>query len=204
MAGICTASTSPNNCSHRSLTINLDGTAITVPMVDVTDPLTAEELRQFVIFGIRRLRASGVLLSTFLNRVTHGDEANNVKQYDLVGAGSVITLTNIGTAYVNICPGLNGQRSLVDFTGCTQFRLVMNANLIGTGAFAARVVRDSDSSVLFESTNLGAAGERELDSDWQTLPAAFISQGETLVRGQMKSATAADDPVVRRLLVLTR
>jgi hypothetical protein len=173
-------------------------------MVDTVDALSAEELEQFVRLGIRRLRAQGVTLAQFLNRVTHGDEATNVKQYDVVGAGAVVTLTNIGTVYVNICPGLNGQRSLVDFTGCTSFRLIMNANLIGTGAFAARVVRDSDSSVLFESTNLGAAGERELDSGWQALPAWAAAQGETLVRGQMKSATAADDPVVRRLLVLTK
>ena len=204
MAGICTSTTSPNNCTHRVLTVTLDGTPVTIRTTDVADPLTAEELEQLVSLGVRRLRASGVTMANFLNRVIHGDEANNVKQYDLVAVGSAIALTNIGTAYVNILPGANGQRSLVDFTGCVEFRLIMSANLIGTGAWAARVVRDSDSNVLFESLNLGAAGERELDSGWQALPAWAVSQGETLLRAQMKSATAADDPVVRRVLVLTR
>ena len=80
----------------------------------------------------------------------------------------------------------------------------MNANLVGTGQWGARVVRDADDTVLHESANLGAAGERELDSGWQALPAAFVSQGEVLVRAQMKSQTASDDPVVRRVLVLVK
>jgi hypothetical protein len=46
--------------------------------------------------------------------------------------------------------------------------------------------------------NHGAAGERELDSDWQPLPATFVGQGLTLLRVQCKSTVAADDPVFRR------
>lgn len=196
MAGICTSTVSPNNCGHRTLTIG--GVTLVMHEGELL-PLSAEELTEFYRLGVRH---RGVALAQLLNRVVLGDEATNVKQYDLLAAGSAITKTNIGTVYVDVLPGANGQRSLVDFTGCTEFRLVLNANLVGTGPHAARVVRDSDNAVLFESTNLGAVGERELDSTWQPLPAA--ASGLMLVRLQAKSATAADDPVYRRCIVLAR
>jgi hypothetical protein len=123
-----------------------------------------------------------------------------VKQYVLLAKD--VTKTNIGTSYVNIPPGLNGERSLVDFTGCTQFRLVLNMNAVGSGAWGARVVRDSDNAVLFENDNITGAGEKELDTDWQTLPAA--ASGLTLVRLQGKSTTGADDPIYRRCVMLVR
>jgi hypothetical protein len=198
MAGICTSSTTPNACGHRTLTITLDGVPITISDVDQVQALTAEELELFVRLGVRRLRARGVPLANFLNRVTHGDEATNVKLYTFFGPGAVITKTNIPATYVNVAPGLNGERIVVDFTGVTQFRFLLSANLIGVGPFAARCVRDSDSAVLIESLNLGAAGERELDSGWADLPAAFVGAGETFLRVQAKSTTITDDPVFRR------
>lgn len=205
MAGIVTVSVSPRNCGHRNVTIRLDGVDYVFNDwhdAELNGGLTTEETRQLLFLSARYLRAKGVTLANFLNRVVHGDEATNVKAYNLVAPGSVITKTNIGAAYVNVCPGANGERVLVDFTGCTQFRLILTCNLIGTGAFGARVVRDADSVVLFENTNLGAAGERELDTDWQSLPGAF--SGLTLLRLQMKSTTAADDPIVRRCQVLAQ
>jgi len=87
---------------------------------------------------------------------------------------------------------------VVDFTGCTQFRFMLNANLVGTGQWGARCVRDGDNEILIEQANLGAAGERELDSDWVNLPAAFVGQGLTFLRVQGKSTTALDDPIFRR------
>lgn len=197
MAGICTATASPNNCSHRTVDIARGGVTRTYHLEDVDEPLTEAEERQLDALTIRKLRSTGVTLAQFLNRVTYGEEATNVKMYSFFGPGAAITKTNIGTAYVNIPPGLNGERIAADFTGCTQYRVRLWANLIGTGQWGARIVRDGDSSVLHEAANLGAAGERELDTDWQNLPAAFQGQGLTLLRAQGKSTTAADDPVFR-------
>lgn len=200
MPGICTASVSPNNCGHRTLTVNLDGTIVVLELHENAEPLSEEEKQQFVVLAARHLRNKGVTLATFLNRCVIGEEASNVKIYTFFGPGAAITKTNIGAAYVNICPGLNGERVAVDFSGCTQYRLMLSANLVGTGQFSARIVRDSDvNDVLHDAPNLGAAGEREADTDWQNLPAWALGQGITYLRAQAKSQTAADDPVFRRL-----
>jgi hypothetical protein len=195
MPDICTSVTNPGNCSHRTLVIG--GRTFQFHPNDLP-PLTAEE--KDTLFQLA-LRYKGVALSELLNRVIVGDEATNVKIYPFFGPGVAITKTNIGTAYVNICPGANGERLVADFTGCTQYRLMLHANLVGTGQWGARVVRDGDNVVLHENANLGAAGERELDTDWQTLPAAFQGQGLVVLRAQAKSTTASDDPVFRSLRV---
>lgn len=204
MAGICTATVSPDACGHSTVTVLLDGQIVTLALhEDDLLPLTVEERELLVRLGLRRLKSlTGVTLAQVLNRVVQGDEATNVKQYDLLAAGAAVTKTNIGTAYVDVLPGANGQRSLVDFTGCTQYRIVANVNIVGTGQFGMRVVRDSDSAVLHENANIGAAGERELDTDWQTLPAQ--ASGLLLVRLQAKSTAAADDPIFRRCILLAR
>jgi hypothetical protein len=193
MSAICTATVSPSNCGHRHVTVG--GVVLRLSDSDL-QPLTAEELEQFYRFAVRH---RGIALAELLNRVMVGDEATNVKQYQIIGPGVAVTKTNIGTAYTNILPGINGQRALLDFTGCTQFRIVLSANLVGTGAFGARIVRDSDTAVLFEAPALGAAGERELDSDWQAIPQGW--DGLVYVRIQAKSATAADDPIFRACTV---
>lgn len=204
MAGICTASVSPRNCGHRDVTVTLDGVVYVLATSDAeaSIALTATETEQFLRFGLRYLRSKGVTLANVLNRVVIGEEATNVKQYDLIAPGGTVTKTNIGSVYVNVLPGANGERILVDFTGCTQFRVVLTVNLIGTGAFGARVIRDGDSVVLYENAAIAQTGERELDTDWQTIPSGF--DGLTLLRLQMKSVTALDDPVVRRCTVLVR
>jgi hypothetical protein len=132
--------------------------------------------------------------------VCNGDEATNVKQWVILAKD--VTRSNIGTAYVNVPPGLNGERSLIDFTGCTEYRLILNMNAVGTGPWAVRLVRDSDDAVLHEATNITGAGEKELDTNWTTLPAA--ANGLVLVRLQAKSNVGADDPVFRRCVVLAR
>lgn len=200
MAGICTVQSTCPGGGHHTVTITLDGTPVQVfiPENEALEALTVEELAAFVRFGIRRVRQQGVTIAQFLNRVTQGDEATNVKIYTFFGPGAALTKTNIGTAYVNVPVGLNGERIVVDFTGVTQYRFLLNANLVGAGQWGARCIRDVDSVVLHENANLGAAGERELDTDWQALPAAFIGTGLTFLRIQMKSQTASDDPVARR------
>lgn len=198
MPAICTQSVSPNNCGHRTHTVTWQGVEYAIQR----DPtlLTTDDRQRFLELAARVLEQDkSVAAAQFLNRILHGDEATNVKIYQFFGPGAVITKTNIGTAYVNICPGLNGERVVVDFTGCTQYRLMLCANLVGSGQWGARVVKDSDNAVLHEAANLGAAGERELDSDWQNLPAAFLEQGLLFLRAQAKSTTGADDPVFRSL-----
>lgn len=197
VAELCTADGVCSGGGHRTITVG--GVTISMQVSEIT-PLSAEEKLTLLKYAIRHKGA----FSTLLNKCVFGDEATNVKIYPFFGPGAAITKTNIGSVYVNICPGMNGERQAVDLTGCTEFRLMLHANLIGTGAFAARVVRDGDDVVLFESTNLGAAGERELDTNWQSLPATFQNAGLVYFRAQAKSATVADDPIFRSLKIAFR
>ena len=205
MSGICTNSIrkSGAGCDHRTVTVNLDGESIAIetgegPLDDL--PWDEANKRLFILLGLKRLRTLGLVLDNAIGSVTNGVEGSNVRQWTILTKD--ITKTNIGTSYVNIQIGANGERSLVDFTGATQFRIILNANLVGTGQWGARLIRDGDSVVLYENANLGASGERELDTDWQALPAAAV--GLTVVRLQGKSTTGADDPVFRRCVLLTR
>lgn len=225
MAGICSTSSPKSHATdaHRVVSVDLDGEAVAdefdteqFDAVDWNSPLPVEwrhlTLKQlYVRLGIKKKRLAGVLFSELVGRCTNGDEATNVKQYSLLTKD--VTKTNIGTAYANIPPGANGERSLVDFTGCTEFRLIVNVNHItaGAGQLQFRIVRDSDSAVLYESPLLSsAAGEKEADSandaqavnGWLPLPAAASGLG--VVRFQGKSSVGADDPVVRRCLLFVR
>jgi hypothetical protein len=160
------------------------------------------EKRQLILLGLKRLRVAGLALDDSVGRVCNGDEGNNVKEYTFLGPGAAITKTNIGTSYVNICPGANGERILVDLTGCIQFRPFLTANLLATGPFQVRIVRDSDNTVFYESPSISQTGERELDPGWTDLPAGF--SGQEILRVQAKSATATDDPVFRRITMLLK
>jgi hypothetical protein len=207
MAGICTDHFRKNGptCDHRLVTVVLDGETFQIETEEAAideSPWTRVEQELFIRLGLKRLRTLGLPLDNIIGRVTNGEEATNVKQYNFLGPGGAVTKTNIGTAYVNVCPGANGERVLVDCTGCTQFRLVLTANLVGTGPWNVRVIRDSDSTVLYESPNITQSGERELDTDWQTLPA--WAAGLEVLRLQAKSAVAADDPIFRRLVLLVK
>jgi hypothetical protein len=197
------ASNPCSNGDHRDLTATIDGVVTTLRLHNdqLAEPLTADEREAFLTVACKIIRRSGTTIHEITGRVLRGEETN-VKQYDLIGAGSAITKTNIGVSYVDVLPGANGQRALVDFTGCTEFRLILNANLVGTGPWAARVVRDSDNAVLYEAPALGAAGERELDTDWLPLPGA--ASGLALVRLQARSQVGADDPVFRRCVLVVR
>lgn len=203
MAAIITAGTVCAGGGHLlSATVTLDGENITVPLHGESAPWTADEKQVIAQFLLRRLRAQGVTPAQLVGRVCLGEEATNVKAYNLLGPGVAVTKTNIGISYVNILPGANGERSLVDFTGCTQYRFIVSANLVGTGPFGIRAVRDGDSAVLYENATIVQTGERELDTDWQTLPGAVANL--ELIRVQAKSLVATDDPVFRRVTLLVR
>jgi hypothetical protein len=203
MPGICTANTSPNACGHRVLTVALDGENFTLHVHNSTlDAETWDTAAKeaFLKLALRRARSLGLSMADALNRVFVGEEATNVKQYPLLGKD--VTKTNIGTSYVNIPPGANGERTLIDLAGCTQFRAVLHANLVATGPFQIRIIRDSDSAVFYESPSLTQTGERELDTDWQTLPVGF--NNFEIVRLQGKSTTGSDDPIFRKCVLYTR
>jgi hypothetical protein len=205
MAGICVTSIrkSGAGCDHRIVTVSLDGESIELHTGEGeldSMPWGAEEKRQFLLLSAKRARVLGLALDDAVGRVFIGEEATNVKQYMLLGKD--VTKTNIGTAYVNVPVGANGERSLVEFTGSTQFRIIINANLVATGPFGIRIVRDSDNAVLYENANIALTGERELDTDWQPLPAE--ASGLSLVRLQAKSTVGTDDPVFRRCVMLVR
>lgn len=210
MAGICISSIrkSGPGCDHRTVTVDLDGTTVTLhtseaelDAVGLGDrlpsawaTLTVRDLMS--LLELKRRRVAGLALDDAVGRCINGDEGNNVKVYPIVAKD--VTKTNVGTAYVNVPVGANGERRLVNFFGHTQFRVRIWANLVGTGAFGFRMVRDSDNEVLYENASISQTGERELDTDWQSIPSAFQNQPDgTLLRLQIKSVTAADDPVVR-------
>lgn len=205
MAAICTSHSRENGigCDHRIIIVNLDGNNLQFKIREAElDEMswTDEDKIQAIKYGLKRLRVAGLSLDNAIGRIIIGEEATNVKQY-IVLAKDVVK-TNIGTSYVDIPPGLNGERSLIEFTGCTQFRIILNMNAVGSGAWGARLVRDSDNAVLFANANITGAGEKELDTDWQNLPSE--ANGLILVRLQGKSTTASDDPVFRRCVVLVK
>jgi len=161
--------------------------------------MTMTEL--FVRLGIKNARQSVPTIEDLAGHVVNGEEATNVKQYVLFC--NPITKTNIGTAYVNVPPGANGERTLVEFTGCTEFRIVVHGLLNGAGSHQMRIVRDSDNAVLYESASIAAnAGEREFDTGILALPAA--ATGLMYVRFQAKSATPTDDPIYRRCIIMVK
>jgi hypothetical protein len=205
MADVCTSANSPNNCSHYEVTGADNGVpwTLTVHDGDLLEPLTSAEQETLRRLLLRVLRQRGVPLSQFVNRVVRGEEATTVKQYDFLGPGSSVTKSNIGATYTNILPGLNGERIPVDLTAVTEFRVFLTLNMVGTGPLRARIVRDSDNTVLYENTSINvAAGERELDTGWLAIPAGFT--GVELLRWQASSATPTDDPVFRRCGLLVR
>ena len=196
MADICTALTKCATGQHYTLTIS--GRTIALHQDEVA-PLEPEELDQFLRLAVRARQFN---LSTLLNRVVVGEETTNVKAYNLLGPGLAVQKSNIGITYVNVLPGLNGERVLVDCTGCTQYRFIATVNFVGTGPFGLRVVRDSDSRVFHAEDTIAQTGERELDTDWQTLPVGFT--GVELLRVQAKSIVATDDPIFRRVTLVVR
>ena len=196
MANLCTSFARHNaggGCKHSQAVISLLGQSYTIQIseAELDDlPIDYELLcRQL----IKIMRDKGVSLDALAGRVCLGEEATNVKVYSIISKD--VTRTNVGTAYRDVPNGASGERKFIDLTGCTEFRPRLWANLVGTGPFQFRIIRDGDSAVFYESPSITQTGERELDPGWAAIPVEF--DGETLVRLQIKSAVAADDPVVR-------
>lgn len=207
MAGICTASTRVGGpqCDHRTVTIDLDGEPIIINLTEIDlDTLAWDEdaKRLFVTLGLKRRRMNGLALDDAVGHVTNGDEGTNVKQFVLLAKD--VTKNNIGITYVDVPPGLNGERGWVEFTGCTEFRVVVNVNFVGSGPMRCRVIRDTDNAVLWESAPiLVPSGEKEVESGWLPLPGGQ-NPGLVPFRFQARSQTAADSPIYRRCMVLVR
>lgn len=212
MAGICTnvVRDSGGDCEHLTLTANLDGEAISIDTGLKDDrwslPLDADEKRHLLRLLTRWWKGKGADITTFVGRVLAGEEGSNVKVYTFRGPGNTVAMTNMHNAgantYGNVNAGLNGESIVVDFTGCTQFRPRLTANFVGTGPWQVRIIRDSDSTVFYESPSLTQTGERRLDPGWQSLPGGFTGLEE--LRVQAKSAVAADDPVFRCIELAVR
>jgi len=199
-------SANPTGCGHYQMTVRRDDGSTYVADVhedDTSGAFTTADDTLLATLCAKRVRAvSGLTMAQLAGRVLIGSESTNVRVYDFIGPGAAITKTNIGLTYVNVCVGLNGERILVDLTGAIEYRIIVTANLVGTGPFGLRAVRDGDNVVLFENASIALTGERELDTDWQTIPGGFNAL--TLLRFQAKSNVAADDPVFRRACVLIR
>lgn len=215
MSGICTDidRDSGGDCTHRSAVVGLDGANLNLQFDDAridaldwangifpSEWASLSPRHVFALLGVKYARVRGISFDTLVGRVVNGEEATNVKQYTFCGPGAAITMTNMRGAgndtYANVCPGTNGEWILVDMTGCTEFRPMLTANLVSTGPFRFRIVRDSDSAVFYESPSIAQTGERELDPGWVAIPGGF--SGQEKLRIQAKSAQGTDDPVIRR------
>lgn len=100
------------------------------------------------------------------------------------------TKTNVGASYVNVYTQTNavGKEALLDTNGKTTVRLIVLWNKVGTGTQSIQITDGTDVLV---SMNL-VSGRN--DSGDVSLPAAF-TDNVTFVRPQVKSTTAADDPI---------
>lgn len=162
-----------------------DGTVVTLDP-DVLDrgPLSVDEFKQLLSYGARLLRyTKNVSLANFGKRILVGDEANNMRTYDLLGPGAAIVRTNIGANYTNLLPGANGERVPVDFEGASEYR-VMGAVSFAQAGHGFKLIRMNagatgagQGDILFEAASTTGTGEQELLSNtgnWAALPAAFL------------------------------
>lgn len=193
---------------HADVTTTIQGETFTLDRErlggDLRTALSALERRQFAYLACRVLFQSGVPLSKFLNRVLLGQEATSVQTYPLVGPGAAILRSNAGTTYGNALPGINGQRQFVDFTGKTEFRIMLNVNFGQTG-HSLRIVRHSDSAVLYERSPIALTGDQELDTGadaaavngWLPLPSWSLTTEGNFVRLEHKAPAGTTAMTVR-------
>lgn len=109
--------------------------------------------------------------------------------------------TNVGTSYVNVYSSpehLNGENRPVDSSNCKQYRVLARMKVVGSGDQNLRLV-DGSSAELHNFSTSGA-GEKELDSGWQSIPAGL---GE-MIKPQIKSTVSQDDPIVRSIHIWLR
>jgi len=106
-----------------------------------------------------------------------------------------ITLTNIGTTFVNIFPDFNGRPFFIDTTGFKSMaiQVLWNKGAGSTGTHTMRIVDDVDNTQVIASGSLGT-GTSSDDFPNVTIPEAFINfKGKW--RLQAKSTVTNDDPI---------
>ena len=115
------------------------------------------------------------------------------------------TMTNIGTAYVDIYgAAFEPDNNVIDFDNATQFRVVWMWAYVGTGTQNVRLVDKADNTqVLWTSANI-SANQDGTDTGWINLPAGFSGSVVKTIEWQGKSTTAADDPVGRGFKIYLR
>src|SRR3990172_6537969 len=112
------------------------------------------------------------------------------------------TFANIGTSFVNVYIGANGEAQIVDCARYKECRIVVFGNKVGTGTLSHQLAEVGTANVLTGPDYAGAAGEFSADSGWTALPAWAV--GEKIIRPQAKSTVSTDDPVYRQVLLYLR
>ena len=132
---------------------------------------------------------------------------NATKSHLVAYAALSKTMTNIGTAYVDIYAALTdlgNDAHLIDFEGATDFRIVYFWDYVGTGTQQVRWVNKADNAeVLWEAAGF-TADQNPGDSGWLALPAAFSGAVAKTIEQQGKSTTAADDPQPKGFRIFLR
>lgn len=114
------------------------------------------------------------------------------REEDVASWCTAVTLTNVGSTFKDLYAGTNsdGKSFHVDFTGKTQVAACVDWNKIGTGTQTIQAVQaDLTSNVLFTKDVVSGHNDFALAS----LPA--WATGQKRIKLQVKSTTAADDPV---------
>jgi hypothetical protein len=195
------------------VTANVDG-AVTQVRVDGASgvaTLTDDDRRLLLSLLVRRastvrgLRVNdlpGQRLGVSEDEITSAVATMDTYDYYAPGAAA-LTITNVGTAYRNILTTPAASLPVyIDFTGKTQCALVVSANFAGAGAYGFRIVRDTDNAVIWENANIGVLGERTQLLPFTNILLAGLT-GVVATRVLIKSTTAADDPIIRRVSGLT-
>jgi len=115
--------------------------------------------------------------------------------------GSAISANTWGNIFV----GANGQRQVANFTGYTQYRVLLHYNqpASGAGTLQFRVVDQvTQTNVLHSFAGNTGTGEIESDSGWADLPA--WAGGDAFIVPQIQANNTTTDPIFRSLAVYLR
>lgn len=136
-------------------------------------------------------------------RITQIDIGNNtfetlINQLDelqtdqlLYTTSQSVTKTNIGLNYVDLFSDYGGRPFFVDTTGFTKLAVQILWTKVGTGTQTMQIVNHADGAVVIESPSLTTQSNEFANI---AIPQAFLNfKGKW--RLQVKSTTAADDPV---------
>jgi len=116
--------------------------------------------------------------------------AKAVPPVETISLGSLVTLTNVGTAYDNI-QGLPMAR--VQTAGITSIEFTVRVNKVGSGTQSWQLWNETDAAETTVIDDNGATGIKILTTT-RTFPAPLTAALKTF-RIRAKSTTAQDDPV---------